>query len=193
MLVKRNEKHAMRNQFFHKKQQGAALAISLILLVAMTILGVATLNGTRLAEKVSSNAQQKAIVYETAESIINSISTSADFTDRLYASLTSKFDPPPVLQVIDSAEMSEELDQTNLLGTSVDVNVEAEIQFCAEKAQEGSDLSADESADSNIGYHFDVRATSTIDNSRARAEHVLRVEESFPRRGATGDCYTPGT
>lgn len=54
-------------------QQGAALAISLILLVAMTILGFATLNGTRLAEQVSSNAQQKSIVYETAESVIDAI------------------------------------------------------------------------------------------------------------------------
>jgi len=193
-LVMRRYKnqHIGSCQYPAGKQKGAALAISLILLVAMTILGVATLNGTRLAEKVSSNAQQKAIVYETAESVINTISTSTDFQDRLFSTLTTTMEPPPVPQNIETAEISTQLDQTNTLGTSVDVNAEAEIQFCAEKAQEGSDLSADESIVKNIGYHFDVRATSTIDNSRARAEHVLRVEKSFPSKGAKGNCVTPG-
>jgi len=174
------------------KETGAALAISLILLVAMTILGVATLNGTRLAEKVSSNAQQKAIVFETAESVINSIETSPDFKQRLTASLTTRFEPDPVPQNIESAAMSDELDQTNTLGTSVDVNAEAEIQFCAERPREGSDFSGDESINGQIGYHYDVRATSTIDNSRARAEHVLRVEDSGLQFGSVGKCVAPG-
>jgi len=38
----------------YQKQQGVALAISLILLVALTILGVATLTSTRFQEQMFS-------------------------------------------------------------------------------------------------------------------------------------------
>jgi len=177
----------------HSKQQGAALAVSLIMLVAMTILGVATLNGTRLAEKVSSNAQQKAIVFETAESVINSIASADDFQNRLFDSV-GRFEPPPVPQDVESAAIADELDQTNTLGTSVDVNAAAEIQFCTVSPAESSDMSEDESDSSrNAAYRFDVRAVSTIDNSRARAAHVLRVEETRLASEARGDCPTPGT
>lgn len=175
------------------KQEGAALAISLILLVAMTILGVGTLNGTRLAEKVSSNAQQKAIVFETAESVIDAIAASNDFSSRLTDSLTSNFEPLPEPQDIESAAIANELDQTRGVITSVDVDAAAEIQFCAEMERDGTDLSGDESIDVKIGYHYDLRAAATIDNSRARAEHVLRVESTGVKFGLQGNCPTPGT
>lgn len=181
-------------QYKHQKQQGAALAISLILLVAMTILGVATLNGTRLAEKVSSNAQQKAIVYETAESVLNAVHGDILLQDRLHESrMVSLFDPPPVPQDVESAAIAKELDQTNALGTSVDVNAEAEIQFCLERPREGNELGDDQDAPpASIGIQYDIRAVSTIDNSRARAEHVLRIETGGPQRNSTGNCVTPG-
>lgn len=178
-----------------KRQQGAALAICLLLLVVMTISGVATLNQSRVSEKVASNSQQKVIVFETAESVINLIASSEDFNERLMeARLLSMNDPAPLPQLDEANLIEVELDQSNLLGVSVDVDAEAEIQFCEERIREGTEMSADEGGDpADIGYRFDVRSTTTIENSRARAEHVLRVEIGGKRFGADGDCYTPGT
>ena len=177
----------------YKKQNGAALAVSLILLVAMTILGVATLNGTRMAERVSSNAQQKAIVFETSESVLNSMQAAPDFQVSLRASRTSNIEPDAVLQTAETDILNNELDQTNTLGTSVDVTAEASIQFCAERPQDGSELSADESIYGQTGIEFDVRAQSNIANSNARADHVVRV--SIPGIGfdSTGKCVIPGS
>lgn len=176
-----------------RKQSGAALAISLILLVAMTILGVATLNMTRIAERVSSNAQQKAIVFETAESVLNSISAADDFQDRLQASRTSNLEPDPVVQTQATTVLNSTLDQENFFGKSVDVTAEAEIQFCAEKANSGSEMNADESENGPIGVQFDVRATSLIANSNAKANHVRRVSIDGVQFYSVGKCVTPGS
>jgi len=180
-------------KFDRKNQSGAALAISLILLVAMTILGVATLNGTRMAEKVSSNAQQKAIVFETAESVINSITSSDDFGARLLASRTSKLEPEPVMQTAETSVINNELDQTNTFGTSVDVSAEASIQFCGEFQSFGTAQNADLSEPSITGLHFDVRANANIANSKAKAEHVTRIEDRGLKINSRGACTTPGS
>ena len=176
-----------------KKQNGAALAVSLILLVAMTILGVATLNSTRLSERVSSNAQQKAIVFETSESVINSITASDEYEQMLLDSRTSNLEPDPVVFTDETDLINAQLDQTNTLGTSVDVSAEASIQFCLEKAKFGSDMTADESGNPNTGAEYDIRAVSNIANSKARADHVLRVSSSTPRFYSIGKCVTPGS
>ncbi len=176
-----------------KKQSGAALAVSLILLVAMTILGVATLNMTRIAEKVSSNAQQKAIVFETAESVLNSMSAADDFQDRLRASRTSHLEPDAVAQTEETSILNTALDQENTFGKSVDVTASAEIQFCAEKPNDGTETSADESLNGLIGVQYDVRAFSEIANSKANAEHVRRVAIDGIQFYSVGKCKTPGS
>jgi len=176
------------------RQRGAALAISLILLVAMTILGIATLNGTRLAEKVSSNAQQKTITFETAESAINSIYSAADIFTRLEASRTSTFEPDAVPQVAESTQYGTELDQSNVLGTTVDLNAAATIQFCGEFVSNGTEVDADEgAAEPPIGYAHDIRVIASITNSKAQSDNVLRIGDSGPKLGATGKCIVPGT
>lgn len=178
-----------------KQQGGAALAICLLLLVVMTISGVATLNQSRVSARVSSNAQQKAIAFETAESVINMIESSDTIAQKLLESkLSSLSNPVPMPQFDEVRIVEVEHDQFNSLGISVDVNAEAEIQFCEERVREGTEISAEEGGDlTDVGYQFDIRAISTISNTRTRADHVLRVEIGGKRFGASGDCITPGT
>lgn len=176
-----------------KKQTGAALAISLILLVAMTILGVATLNGTRMAEKVSSNAQQKAIVFETSESVINSIYAAKDLSTRFEEARSLFPDPPPKLQDADNSLINTELDQTNTFGTSVDVTAEGSIQYCGKTPAGGMDLSANLAVPIFEGIAYDIRGNSSIANSNAKAEHVLRIVDSGFAFNVSGNCVTPGT
>lgn len=176
-----------------KKQSGAALAISLILLVAMTILGVATLNMSRLAEKVSSNTQQKSIAFETAESVLNSITDAVDIQDRLRASRTSSLEPDAVAQTEETAVLNAALDQENKYGKSVDVTATAEIQFCAERPKDGTEEDADQSKNGLIGVQYDVRSTSQIANSKAKADHVRRVAIDGIQFFSVGKCTTPGS
>lgn len=176
-----------------KKQTGAALAISLILLIAMTVLGVATLNGTRMAEKVSSNAQQKAIVFETSESVINSIYSADDITTRFTEARTLFSDPPPNVQDAENNLINAELDQTNTFGTSVDVTAEGSIQYCGEAVRLGSGMEHNLGEPQDKAILFDIRGNSSIANSNAKAEHVLRVEDGGFSFNLTGNCVTPGS
>jgi len=175
-----------------KKQSGAALAISLILLVAMTILGVATLNMTRMAEKVSSNAQQKAIAFEMAESVLTSMWSADDLLFRLDKSRTTNLEPDPVAQTQETSILNASLDQENNFGKSVDVSATAEIQFCSEKPIDGTEMNADEGIYGLIGVEYDLRAMSQIANSKANAKHVRRIVIPGVQFYAVGKCKTPG-
>lgn len=183
------------NKFVHKnKQQGAVLAISLILMVAMTILGVATLNGTRLAEKVSSNAQQKTIVFESAESAINAVYSADDLVQRLSDSRSSPDEPDAVVQLIESTDFGTELDQSNDLGTTVDLDTEVTVQFCEEYVKAETEFNAEEGGTSTtIGYAHDIRAVASIANTKALSDNVLRVGDSGPKVGAKGKCVVLGS
>ncbi|MDH3379422.1 MAG: PilX N-terminal domain-containing pilus assembly protein [Gammaproteobacteria bacterium] len=51
-----------------RSQQGVALAVSLVLLLVLTIIGVASLNTTALEEKMSTNIQEDHRAFTAAES-----------------------------------------------------------------------------------------------------------------------------
>lgn len=57
------------------KQSGAALLISLIMLLLLTILGVATLRTTTIEEKMAGNLRDKDLAFQAAESAIREAET----------------------------------------------------------------------------------------------------------------------
>ncbi len=175
------------------KQRGVALAVSLILLVAMTILGVATLNGTRLAEKVTSNAQQKAITFEVAESAINAVYLVDRFKGSMQGFSGAGNQANAVEQNDVAAMLADEFDQQNGLGKSVDVNAVATIQYCGEGQPWGTDLDANLGASKQVYHLFDVVGDAQINNSNARSRHVKRAGYPRPSMGFTVTCTTPGT
>ena len=52
------------------KEQGATLAITLILLFVMTLLGVSAMQVTQMQEKMASNLQDKEVSFDAAESAL---------------------------------------------------------------------------------------------------------------------------
>jgi len=159
-------------QYSRPRQEGLALAVSLMLLVAMTIVGIATMKGTRLNEKISSNAQQKAISFEAAESSI----ATADY----------------VVPLVDAAEL--DFNQSNQKGVSVEVAASVTVQYCGETdLPTGSSLSADESKLQMAGIMFDVNGRANISGSKAESDHVQRGYVVRPKTGRTGNCSVPGT
>ena len=178
-----------------RRQQGMALAVSLVLLIAITIVGVTTLSGTRLNERIASNTQQKAITFEVAESSINSVWSVTDMLGSLDLLPTGSMnDPDPVSPPGIDAILSADYDQTNSNGVSVDVTAAVTIQYCGETTlPTGTSLSADESKMQMAGAMFDINGTASVAGSSAVSDHVQRGYIVRPKTGRTGVCVVPGT
>jgi type IV pilus assembly protein PilX len=56
-----------------QKQTGSALIVSLMILLVMTIIGISTISGTNLEERMSQNFQFSTIAFQAAESAINKV------------------------------------------------------------------------------------------------------------------------
>ena len=173
-----------------------ALAVSLVLLVVMTIVAIATLSGTRLNERMASNAQQKAISFEAAESAIGATWTVDAMLDSLDEIPINEFNnPQPITPTGLNAQLSTAFDQTAPSGSglSVDITASASIQFCGEtQLPTGSDLNADESKMQYAGAMFDVNGTGRVAGSKAFSDHSQRGYVIRPKTGRKGNCTTPG-
>ena len=177
-----------------RRERGVALAISLVLLVAMTVVGIATLAGTRLNERVTRNAQQKSIAFEVAESAIDTV-WSAETVAATAASIPAdEFDDPAPIELSESGvTLDEDFDQTLGDDTSVDVDGAVSIRYCGESPlPRGSSLSADESETRMVGALFDVNGVATIEGSATRSDHVQRGSLVRPATGRSASCTTPG-
>lgn len=58
----------MKRLSYNIKQQGAALAVSLIMLLVLTLLGIAGMQSTIMEEKMAGNMRDKAIAFQASES-----------------------------------------------------------------------------------------------------------------------------
>ena len=182
------------NSIMHQKQDGVALAISLILLVALTILGVATLTSTRFQEQITSNAQQKAVSFEAAESAINSVLVDQDLVvDSIVNNPSGQLNnPEPVFPAGLDALLSASLDQSNDKGKSLDITSSVSVQYCGERAlQVGSELSGDQSKVRIVAIVFEVNGKAEIANTNANSDHVQRASFPRPKTMRSGDCDTP--
>ncbi len=183
----------MHPRSYHR-QQGVALAISLILLAALTILGVATLTSARFQEQITSNAQQKAVSFEAAESAINTLLVNPSMiVDTIRNVPSDQYNnPDPVFPPGLDARLSEGFDQTNAHGKSVDITSRASVQYCGERAlMIGSELSGDTSRVRLVAMMFDVNGQAEMNNSNARSDHVQRASLARPETERSGACVTP--
>ncbi len=183
------------NASAYQRQQGAALAVSLILLVALTILGVATLTSTRFQEQITSNAQQKSVAFEAAESAIAKGSSDRDVVfDAIKNPPRGQYNnPDPVFPENFATELSEEFDQQNAFGKNVDISSSVSIQYCGENTLPvGSELTSDLSKARVVWMLVDFNGTADITNSNARAEHTERRAYEVPETMRSGNCVPPG-
>lgn len=176
------------------RQQGLALVVSLVLLVAMTIIGVATLSSTRLNEKISGNAQQKAISFEAAESAIATMWDAQSLIGTLEQIPDGIFNNPlPVVPPGLDDQLSADFDQSNGFGVSVDIDAAVTVQYCGEMSlPAGTGTSADESQVQMSGVVFDVVGTASIAGSKARSQNIQRGYVVRPKTGRAGNCVVPG-
>jgi type IV pilus assembly protein PilX len=161
---------------FHK-QQGAVLMVSLILLVAITVIGLSSLRGTATNELITSNMHQKSISFQVSESLISGVWDMKSLLD----STAGKALHDPIAE---TAYKNTEFDQPK-----VDLEASSSIQYCGENNLPiGSSLSSDESAFKLAAQVFDVHGLSSIASSNVVTDHLQRGYVVRPVTGRTGNC-----
>lgn len=173
-----------------RHQKGVALVISLIILAICTLVGISSLSGIRLNERIVSNSQQKSTAFEAAESTIVSLWSVPTVMSTLKTLNASGADILKPVQ-LDSAsdQLSVDLDQSSAQGSIVDINTIATFQYCGEtNSPMGSSLSANESSVQIVGVLFNASAQSSIANSSTESKHVQRGYIIRPATGLNANC-----
>jgi type IV pilus assembly protein PilX len=76
------------NRFIHNRQSGAALVVSLLILLVMTLIGVSSMQTTTMEEKMASNTRERQQAFEAAEAALR----AAELHIFNNVSLTNSFD-----------------------------------------------------------------------------------------------------
>jgi len=132
-----------------KSQQGAALITALVILVIVTMLGLAGMTNNTMNEKMAANAQEANRAFQTAEAGIEKAFSSPTSS----FSLTTPFTPPSATPF--------ETSGTDLYGAKATFTV-TYVQETAPKRGLGWDSNY-------TAYHFDIGSEGTTTNSEARA------------------------
>ena len=158
-------------------QQGSALLVSLLLLVAIAVIGLSSLAGTATNEMIASNMHQRSIGFQASESAIRSVWTMKDLLDNTPA--TPLNDPPA-----QTITMATDFDQG-----PVDIDASAQVQYCGENALPvGHSLSADESSMKLAAQIFNVNGIAAIHSTNVNTNHLQRGYIVRPVSGRTGNC-----
>ena len=64
-----NTRHTVK---IYRKQQGAVLIVSLLMLLVMTLIGITAMNNTVLEEKMAGNTRQRQLAFQAAEAALRS-------------------------------------------------------------------------------------------------------------------------
>lgn len=169
-------------------QRGMALVVSLVLLASMTIIGVATLSGTRLNEQMASNAQQKSIVFEAAESAIETVANYNELFAAITSNPNASSNNPDQVQLSNDRTSLE--DGYDLLTDGKGINIDGTltVQYCGETQPIGTSLSAALDSGSLTAVLVDINSVASIGNSSASADHLRRVSFTMPQTGRAGNC-----
>jgi type IV pilus assembly protein PilX len=65
-----NKAHTIRHIGFPHRQQGVALVVALVLLLVVTVLGLASMRGTSLQERMSANMYDRSLAFQRSEAAL---------------------------------------------------------------------------------------------------------------------------
>ena len=150
----------MNFQNKQKKQQGLALVMSLIMLLVITIIGVASVRGSKIDTQVAGNSMFALMVFQGAESALGKVASNKDLSNVRDAALARDGDP---VDIPESYLPDEQMNDATLITT-------AEMKF--ESDYKGSLFNSDESSIDFEYQIFRTTATSKLDATGAKAVHI---------------------
>ena len=146
------------------RQQGAVLIVSLMLLLVMTLLSVASMSTSVMQEKMAANAQNTNRTFQAAESAVDahvSIILGGN-SDNLNEAMTSPTEQGVVMTVN--------------IGTS-DVTATAQIEYLGEIITTGGgSINADESSTLLNGHRFELVGIGNIAAVQAQTQIKQGIE-----------------
>jgi type IV pilus assembly protein PilX len=87
--MENREKRALLRMMNYKKQQGAVLLVSIILLLVITIIGISAVNSSGIKTQVAGNSIYTMLVYQGAESALAKTASDSDLFNLAEALLKS--------------------------------------------------------------------------------------------------------
>jgi type IV pilus assembly protein PilX len=169
--------HNIHNTVMPGKQRGAALLISLLILIVLTIIGITGLSNTTLEERMSHNFQQSTMAYQGAESAIENILVTSNPEPDQNPNYNPDNDP-----MIDAVNAGKDDTSTVVSYTPAgsDVETDTTVVYIDSAACPGSSFGT------VVCYIVEARAEATIDATHTETLHV----QGFRRPGA--EDYTKG-
>lgn len=148
------------------QQRGAALIVSLIVLLVLTLIGVAGMNTSVLQERMAVNSQNANRAFQAAESTISAL------TNQLYANdLTLLRESMQNASGESSVVNVTNLDSGNGVTGSYRARYLGEIIITS-----GSSMNADESSSQLKGYRYELIGEATMANTGAEARVFKGIE-----------------
>ncbi|WP_336368336.1 PilX N-terminal domain-containing pilus assembly protein [Marinobacter sp. C2H3] len=147
-------------------QHGAALIISLIILLVLTLIGVAGMNTSVMQERMAVNSQNSNRVFQAAESNVRALTNQLYNNDlsilrESMQSATEKSDKVTV----------NTLDSTNKITGSYQARYLGEIIITS-----GSSMDANESSSQLKGYRYELIGEASMANTGAEARVFKGIE-----------------
>lgn len=166
------------------KEKGAALIVSLMILLVMTIIGVSALGNTSLEERMSQNFQHTNIAFQASESAIGKVIIEGDaggtgiYTNPFYVQASDPLITALNAGVDDtSTTRIQDMDPQNHLAN-------AELSATSVISYKSANHCPGMSVDDFICYNFDISAVATIDATNTRQEHLQGVARPAPNPNA---------
>ncbi|WP_203301798.1 pilus assembly PilX family protein [Marinobacter sediminum] len=147
------------------RQRGAVLIVSLIILLVLTLVGIAGMNTSVLQERMAVNAQNSNRAFQAAESSVRALA------DELYA------DDLTLLR----ESMKDANDKSSVKTFTADAANGITATYQAEYLGEviitsGSSMDANESSTLLKGFRYELRGTATMDGTGAASTVFTGIE-----------------
>lgn len=146
----------MKNYMVKKQQDGAVLVISLVLLLVLTLMGVAGMNTSTMQERMAANAQNSNRAFQGAESSVWSL------LEQLYDN-----DLSMLRDSMKSADQKSDV-VTYTFDSAKGITGSRQAKFLGEVIiTSGSSMDASESSSQLKGYRYELKGTATMAGSGA--------------------------
>ncbi len=173
------------------QQRGAALITGLLIMIIMTLIGIATMESSIIQTNLAGNSQLNAIGFQTTEATLRRvripIPANAGLRNQtLNAVLINN--NPGFNATIDYPQQNITLDNTSTLGGIVAVNTSAQVNFCGEllpNQSSGTGQNATQNAlnTTPTEYAYTYTARTNV-GGQATTQHVQQIR--FPQPSLKG-------
>jgi len=162
--------HPSRPTSLPRRQRGAALVTGLLIMIVMTLIGIAAMESSIIQTNLATNSQLNTIGFQTTEATLARAASYTYLSDAMAnRTLGSTLPPPqqPIQISIDSKS-----------GKTVNVTPNGQVDFCGTLRPdliEGLSLDADQSVTNNAlsRYVFDLTAATNV-GGQASTQHTQR-------------------